>query len=502
MKKWLWPLALLLAGTAPAEAAPRVTLQLERASLHEVLMQLNQMTGFRLTGPGGAGRSNYKDPPNARRTRVDFRDIPIGKALREVAAAHDLIPQAAGGYVGFVPRGGVAGPKEGLAGPGSKIALSFHRLSQSEYRELVPGTGPASEERTLDLRLCLRSLEGDGDVFGAVRRLKLTDDQGRVREVPAEWYSQELGRGLPDERFLDLSVPWKGPHPPRLRKVEGTVEVFSGVAERKVVLTIPSGGVSAMPPTGVEGTSGPFRVKLLRLTTQAAVSARVRIEWATAGQNVVFNDEGMVRAALLLPDGQSVAMAGQARRGKADPAFVVGDFYAPAVGQPVSVEVMVPTRSSVVREEPLAIHDLTLPFGLPHALRTQPLHEPTRPLNPIRYRPPSPLPPVLQQPGGGVLRVALPRAPAGFRDEWSLGLQRQVAGGAWGSLHWVPLESEGAALTLEDLAEGTYRFTLRRLQRTIAGAPAGPPAVWKSPPLAIRKGRTANLTLPASLLGK
>lgn len=489
-------LAVLAFGAAPATAGPRVTLHLERASLHEVLMHLNQTTGLRLTGPGGSGRASYKDPPGAKRTRIEYRDAPIGRVLREIAAVHDLIPQAAGGYVGFVPRGNVSLPREVPGGKDSRIALSFHRLSQSEYREIVPGAGPVAEDRSLDLRLCLRALEGDGDVFGEVRKLRLTDDQGQVREIPAETYSQELGRGLPDERFLDLSVPWKGATPARLRRLEGVLEVAGGVTERKVTLAVPSGGAPVMAPTGIESQVGPFRVKLMRWATQNTVSARVRIEWA-AGQSLVFNDQGLVRAAVVLADGQSIPMAGQARRGKGDPSFALGDFYAPAAGQPVALEVMVPARNNIVREEAFAISDITLPFGLPYPLRTHPVHEPLRPLTFIRYRPPSPVPPAFQQSGGGTASLRLPGAALGSGVELTLGIQRSGNGGTWGPPHWISVEAPIESIALDNLSEGSYRFTLRCTFRAVDDAPIAP-QVWRSAPVSVRKGRRTDVVFPPS----
>lgn len=481
----------LLAWTGPAVAGPRVTLRLGRASLHEVLVRLGEETGYRFAAPGGVGQPGYQDPPGARRLPVAYENAPLGRVIREIAAAHDFVPRSAGGYVILFPCEGLTPARETAAGPRGEVQVSVQRLSQSEYREIVPGADAPREEKSLDLRLTLRVPDGEGDRLGAVKALSLTGADGQVRKVPASAYSRELGRGLPDERHLDLSLPWAGAHTPRLRRLEGLVEIYPEVDERKVELAV---GIAAGRSRGqllAEAVSAPFTVKLLRLTSGNSVTARVRIEWAPNPAHQL-NEQGQVRVSAVLADGRRVALSGEVRRGRGEPQHVMGDFFGAGTGPVTSLEVVVPVRAGTVRELPFALTDVTLPFGRPYPLRTQPLNEAPRPLRIVRYQGSPRVPAAFQDASGGILRIQARRSPAEENAEVVVGLRRKLPTGGWGAVHWVSFTGGEPWLELKGLAPGTYRIRLRRLEGAKVRVPVGGPKPLESREVVIQRGKTTT----------
>ncbi len=491
-----WVLVALLAGlipvaARPAVAGPRVTLRIGRASLHEVLMRLAEETGYRFAAPGGVGQPGYKDPPGAKRLPVTYENAPLGRVIREVAAAHEFQPRFAGGYVLLVPRGGLVLAGETAAGPRGEILVSVQRLSQSEYREIIPGADVPRDEKSLDLRLMLRAVDGEGDRLGAVKDLTLVDPQGRVRKAPVSAYNRSLERGLPDERFLDLSLPWDGEHAPRLKRLEGRVELYTEVAERKVEIPLgPASGRGRGQPLA-EAASSPFMVKVLRLGSGTAVSARIRVD-GTPSPSHQFNEQGQVRVTAILADGRRAPLSGEVRRGRGEPSHVLGDFFGPGNGPVSALEVIVPMRGSAVLEVPFALSDVVLPFGRPYPLRVQPLNEPLRPLKFVRYQHGPRTPAAFLDPAGGTLRIERREAPAENDAETQVGLRRKLPTGTWGAVHWVSIVSGDPWLELEDLAPGIYRVQMR------GGAATGaPPAGGRKPlettEITIQRGKTRTL---------
>jgi hypothetical protein len=494
-----WLLALTVFLALPAAASPRVTLRLEKVTLHEAIRRLSQETGIIFRTDQGAGQEGFQEPPGAARVDLKWENAPLGAVIRELCSTFALTPVPAGDEGFWFQSQPHPKPSEVISG---RTALSLASLHQSERTRVVPGAAGAAPERRLDLGLVLRALDGDADTLGPLTRLSLTDSGGRTVEVPLPGTPGEPR--LPDERcFNGLSVPWNGEPAARLRKLEAELSVYERVEERRLVLPLPLLPDGQVRPPGalLEQEVGAVHLKVLRAAVDQhsnecrpyfAGDVGLRLEWP-AGVDVVLDGLGSVRGALRTRAGISGPLRASIQPGVgpdgaryAECRLTGATPFTALQDVPAAIELIIPVRCGAVRKVAFQMENVTLPFGRPHSLRFTPLNLPPS-LPPSPSPPPHRVPDSLYDREGGALRLDLPSAPAGEPLEAAVGLSRRNPDGGWSPVRWVQVELESGVLRLEGLAPGVYRARLR-LSRRLPDGRLRPSGTDGAADLEIRKG--------------
>lgn len=472
----IWPLLPVLVGvvglSGAAHAGPRVTLKLENTTLHGALRGLALQTGYVFTGQGGLGQPGFKEPAGAQQARVDWKDRPVGKALRDLQNTFQVMFTPAGPTEIWVRRGNEI-RRAVSDGPG--VVVWLPRLQQSEQFRTVGGRDAGAPERRLSFSLALQATEGDADVLGSLTRLTLVDEAGRSRELLVQ--GAMLLPRLPDERRVnDLSTVWEGDNMARLRRLEGEIQLFDQVRELRVPVPLPAPSQPPMLPleTTIEG----IRVRVVSLAWAGSrLTGRVRLEWAKDSDTVPVQ-LSPVRLLARLENGEAY------RALSFDPTPV--DENSGAVDlqvtrelpdRTVSLEILVAVRARAARTVPFHLDNLALPFGQPIKLVLEP--QKVRPdLPATQDAPESNAPQAFRDPRGGSLRLPTPPAPPDGGDRTlAVGLRRQQGAG-WSPTRWVELDADETPPRLTGLAPGTYRarlrVTLRRGDGTVQPSPESP----------------------------
>ena len=457
-------LFLLLLAPGAALAGPRVTLTMENATLHTALRGLSAQTGYLFTGQGGLGQPGYREQASARRVRLDWKDVPLGKALRELQNSFQVAFAPAGATDLWVRSGMEYRRAEA---EGAEVAVSLPRIQQSELFRTVGGRDAGAPDRRLTLALSIRAVNGDVDTLGNLTRLALVDDSGRTQPLSLEGVT--LLPRLPDERRVsDISTSWNGTDVTRLRRLEGEIQVFDQVRELRVPIPLPAPNTA--PTLPLEATVEGMRVRVLALAWAGSrMSGRVRLEWAKDGAMVPVENMP-VRLLARLENGDSLR-APSLDPTPVDPASGVAELHVARElpGRAKSLELLVAVRGREARSVPFRLENVALPFGQPLKLTRDPQN--VRPDLPASHDAPEQNAPLaFRDPRGGSLRLpALPPAPDGGDRSLAVGLSRKE-GAAWSPTRWVELDPEEIPLRLTGLAPGVYRVRLRVTLRNADGS--------------------------------
>lgn len=456
---WLLAGCLTLLSALPAAAGPRVTLKLERASLHQIFLQLRSRTGLQFRSQDGTGEDAYKEPAGAKQVKVEWKDETLGRVIREICAAFDLSAQSMGdGGYWFRP-GSLPKRSEVLSGG---VAFSLGGISQSESATVTPGTEQPRVQRYTYLRLVCRAEEGDGDLIGALTKFSVTDEAGKVQEVPKAVIRLDSSYGLPDERMRSIGLNWQGEHPKRLAHVDGELELFDRVEEHRLVVAVPA---KTLP---VEQQLGAAKISVKKLTTEGRrTECRFTVEWPS-NVEVPLNGPGMLRTLLRLENGKTerVWLSSFVQPETPLTRSVQCEFTAEFSSPVASMEILVPTRQSSGKKVSFRIENAVMPFGRSLQLRLAPLNLKVRPTIAGSAGGRRGVPEPFYSRDGGALRVPTP----GIREEDAgvevqVGLSRQAQDGTWSPIRWSQYAATSEPLRLEKLAPGRYRIRVTYWQR-------------------------------------
>lgn len=237
---YLAVLALLLCASA-AQALPRVTLKVEDATLHDVLRQVRNQTGWTLIGPNTEGEEGYRPPPTAGRARFAWTDAGLGRVCREVGQAYGLRPVHQGGnLVLFRAEPFPAAPPPGSFTRGGAV-FTPGKVSQDQREVVAPGK--PQPPRPFLLPLTVRAPDGDPDTLYSLDNLRALDNLGREIILPRPavvWDGAIATGGPPDEwrPVLDLGVLDS-----RIRKLtllDGELVLFRHVRTERVEMPLSS----------------------------------------------------------------------------------------------------------------------------------------------------------------------------------------------------------------------------------------------------------------------
>ncbi len=453
-----WMITCLFFG-APASAAPRVTLTMESASFHEIIRKLHELTSFTFTSADGAGHRAFQDQPNARRVRVDWKEVPLGLVLRDLCSRFGQ-NVVSNGDNGFWFQAGLLPTRAEVVSGG--IAFSLGAIQQLDQTAIVPG-GPAPRfQRTLQLSLLCRALDGEGDVIGGLRRIALVDEGGKSRQPTAVLPAQDWS-ALPDERSRPITVHWEGEHARRLQRIEGELLAYSRLEEHR--WTVPLAG-SSPPAVPLQKELGPVSASIgvLRIAGRS-LQTEIQLNWP-ADADVTVRGLAAVRVFVRLENGQyqrlhGTVNAGEAPSGASGSRTLRMDLLGQCEGPPVALEVRVPVRTGPIRAIPFRIENVVLPFGRPLTLRTEPLHEAV-PAVPGGSDGRIEVPADLAAPQGGILEITLPGFARMPEATVTLGLSRKLEDGKWSAVRWVSVTGESPSARVEGLRPGVYRVRLRR----------------------------------------
>lgn len=454
-------------GVSPAAASPRVTLAMESATFHEVIRKLQELTSFTFTSADGAGHRAFQDPPNARRIRVEWKDMPLGLVLRDLCGrfGQNVVSNGDNGFW-FQP-GALAKRKEVLSGG---IAFSLGAIQQLDQTAVVPGGAAPRFQRTLHLSLICRALDGEGDVISGLKRMVLVDEGGKSHQPTAVLPAQDWA-ALPDERSRPITVHWQGEHARRLQRIEGELNAYSRLDEHR--WTVPLEG-SSPPVAPLEKELGPVsaRIGVLRVAGRS-VQTEIRLEWPDDA-DVTVRGPAAVRVFVKLDNGKyqrlhGAVKSGEVPSGAAESRTLSMELLGQCESSPVALEVRVPVRAGPMRAIPFRLENILLPFGQPLTLRTEPLGEKV-PALPGRSDGLAETPPALADLPGGTLVAEVPVAARKSHLAATLSLSRKMEDGRWSAFRWVRVPVESETVRLEGLRPGIYRV---RLRCDLPGEPRG-----------------------------
>lgn len=450
---------LLLGLTGrPAEAAPRLTLSLEKATLHTTLRALRAHYGWEVTGPQGAGTEGFVEAPGAPQSRFVWKEADGGTVLRSVAEAFRLeVAMPAPDVVRFTA--GTA-PARGVSYRGKRLMATLQEVIQREKVLQKGAAGTPEVTRSLELRLTLRTPGADSLALADLASLRVVDDRGRTLELEELPNLRLRGEGvsdLPDERTLTLKLTGFDPAAARLAVVEGKVTLFRTAETHR--LEIPR--EEALKPA--KRRAGPLELQVAGFQVSGRnVSGEYRLQWPEGTHLVVGTEPEKATGICFarLPNGRRVDLPGQ----------VIEQSLAP--GQPRTVRVRLSPFQ--LPEEPVAFV-----WDLPHRARPDGSAE-------FRFaNVPLPFASSLEAPKDtGTLLIRLARSISLREGELSVGVSRRVGQG-WGPIRWTSVElSPTGEARLRGVAPAQYRVRLR-FRRRDAGGKLGPPTMFKSVPATV-----------------
>src|SRR4051812_27297255 len=145
MRRGAWLLLLLCLAGRPAAAGPRITMDLDGATLDQAFRRLQERTGLVFRSQDGAGDPGYKDLPGAKRVRFVWKEATLGRVVRDLCGSFGLTASAMGDG-GFWFRPGALPKRPEVSVDG--VAFSVGGISQSEVLTVVPGVDAPQVQRS------------------------------------------------------------------------------------------------------------------------------------------------------------------------------------------------------------------------------------------------------------------------------------------------------------------------------------------------------------------
>ena len=471
--KLRYALALLLFGVVvsggPAFALPRVTLKLEKVSLHEALKQLRAATGWGLEGTNGEGTPDFEpDGDPGKRASFEWKDANLGRVCRDLSRAFGVSADASGpGMVVFREAEAARAPSPWTF-RSTGVALSVRSVSQTETHAAVPGQPRPEAQRTLKVDLTLVPDEGDPDIFCRLDQVQAVDVNGVIYPLttgPRD--ARPDGRVDAWEPSLQFKLAPRGT--PALARLEGTLILFGAVRHERVEVALPA----AEPVKRMVGQLE-LTLKQARLVGAKTLLVEVAASWPAGVSFAAAADgrEGLAFPGLRSRSGEledpDTTQIDDVQNGDVNSASLVALYTADPDDPPQSLVWDLTFRAGTYREIPFLFRNIPIPEA---GTRTATVPESR----------------------GAALRlpVRIGTAPA-RHGELAVGLSRRAPTGSWGPVRWytVPTDARGVAL-LRDVAPGEYRVTRRF--RAAAGKPPLATQAGGAVTIRVERGKTDDL---------
>lgn len=447
----LFALMLLMTLATPARAGLRVTFHGEELSQHELFVRLNKECGVVFRGNDNSGTDTFNGPPG-KRISFDWKKAAMGKVVRDICDAYGLVAYSYGsGQYGFQP-GSLPKRQETVK---DGIGFSLGSISESESLAVNTGTGERKFQRALNLQVIYRALDGEGDIFAAMSRLAIVEENGKTHEQKVQDYSY-LALGLPDEDSRSIGIPWQGELPKRVRAIEGELSLYTEAEDQRYRVALPGEELPA------DQQLGPVKLKFKRLSVlDRSLDLQVEMEWPAA-TDIAFYGRNAVRMIVQAGGGRFQVPYRSFKANAAAPGIntgtleYTGQFGAP----PTSLEIIIPTRTGPLRKVPFRLENVLMPFGRPFVLRTTPLNQQLRPAGATTAENLRASGPFFDRDGG---TLVLPKfVPAGGDPKLAtVGLSRREEMG-WSAVRWIQLAvTPDMPLKIPQLAPGEYQVRLR-----------------------------------------
>lgn len=465
MKRWVTAAAVALAVFAvPSAAAPRLTLKLKNVTLPEAVQRLRREYGwkFELAAPA----ANI-----TKRSSFDWREATVGTVFRQLSTAYGVTARQ--GERPGIYRLETATPPTGETQVREGVAVTLRRLRQEEVRTQVIGAAGAAVERTLEVLIGIRPLDGDPEVIYGLDRLRGLDDLGNeVRPVTPgllRRLNDSLPGSAPDEWLLRVPMEGALPQSTRLQTLEGEVVFYRSA--RSFHFETPLGEKQVAPLQ-----AGPMRITAIAVEQNGALlRGGFAVTWPKEVEvsSTAAAMPGMIAPWGRLADGTLVAVPVSYsaiyvdENGEQSARMV---FDPVSLGGPISALVWDVT----VKSEP----DKRIAFRF--------------------ERLPLPLAPGSPSAGASStasLAVSLKRAGSSAVGEVSIGLSPKKGAG-WGPVRWTTTETnEQGVARLEGVTPGTWRVLVRFRPRSADGALGAerPAKLRGGEILSLSKGKTLTL---------
>ncbi len=475
-------LACLL-GAEPARAEnPRITLRVQEVSLDAVLRELQRVSFVRLRNAAprpSPGATPPRPAPWLERASFDWRDVPLSRALREVAARFGVAPVGGGDELQFYPRSvRAAGPEPRPVRQGevNLTVVGLQRYEQFTRRLLDPDAAGSRNASSHAVTLRVHWEDGDASDLAGIANVRATDGNGRtVTGTAAAGY---FFGGFPDETQFQLSFPALTAGTTKLAVVEGELLRYPPRRRRRLQVPVPLAEAVVQVPvepdllfavsrfreeefaveenTAVgtpEGNAFTSHRFTLRARTYQRNNAAER--WAWKGRGGGRQRTGDLQPYLKGASGRLYPWSNSEGAGYSDAIWGEVDYALTFTDIPEPVVAVIwdlEERPQPQRWMRFKLQNLILPS--PASAAAAPVYVTLPPPPEGNGAAPAPY----HQPGGGGLRFAVSPPPGSFPGgSVLLGLGRQTAQD-YDLLSWteVAVGAEGT-VTLPDLAPGRYR---------------------------------------------
>lgn len=482
-------LFVLLLCAAPAAAAQRATMALDRVTLHEALLRIRYQLGWDLRGPSGEGTDWYEQADNAPRSSFNWKNATLGKICRDVGEAFHCVPQ-------YGPQGTIQFENRADSGRSAisttRENISFTLTDVSALRSVDLNAAKPQPRPSCQLKLAVRPFDSDLDYLYAVDKLQGVDNLGHAvrwdRKEPLR--PQPLsagGGGRPDEWQVEATLPNVDARATRLDRLEGELVLFRDVQNVRVEVPIQT---AQLPLTR---TAGPVEITIIQIQQPAPTSVQVRFEVTWPGDleitTALHGNPGFPYAAVKLASGRISRTGGSATISTRDVTRRVllncvheGNGSDP----PVALIWDLAIKSQPDRRIPFRLENIPLPFG--GAERGAAAAAP---------RPAAPSPGPALSPNGTLASEVIIGSRAAGDGELAIGLSVRKPNGAWDAVRWkqVPVDEEGVA-NLDGIPPGTYRVFRKFRARGPDGALQPATTGWANAEVVVHVEAGKTLKLP------
>ena len=454
---WVIGIAVTFSVIAPCQAAPRLTLKLQNVTLPEAIQRLRREYGWKL-------ELGASIAPSTKRASFDWRAATVGTVFRQLSAAYGVgarLGERPGLYrfEASQPSGGETQLREG-------VAVTLRRLRQEEVRTQAIGAAGATVERSLDVLLAVRPLEGDPDVLYGLDRLRGVDDLGNeVRPVMPGFLrrmNESLPGSAPDEWLLRIPLEGTLPQSKRLQSLEGEVLFYRSAKSHRFETPLGEREIAPLQ-------AGPMRISAISVEQHGALlRGGYAVTWpkefevssSAAAMAGMIAPWGRLADGTLVPIPVSYSAIYADEKGEQSARMV---FDPVGVGGPITALVWdVMTKSEPDRRIVFRFERLPLPLA-PGSLASV-------------------------SAATASLVIALKRAGAPAVGEVAIGLSPK-RGAGWGPVRWTTTETDDqGSARLEGLSPGTWRVLIRHRPRSEDGT-LGPEKAAK-----LRAGDVVTLT--------
>lgn len=479
---------LALLSGYPASATPRVTLRLERATFHDALIQLKQVTGWDLRGPSGEGSDFYEPGPNPARGTFNWQDASLGKVCRDIGETFRCVARYSGPSTLRFEAQPAAPPGARPVAAVTRSGITFLATQVERVRLLNLESAPPRPGQECRLHLAFRPADGDPARIYGLNNVRGADNLGRA----VAWNRSEVQRpdeptdSRPDEWAVETTLRGMDPSASRLVWLEGELLLFREIQRQRVDMPLMG---TTLP---FVRTDGPVEVMVSEVRQPGPGSVQLRVEerWnndleVSSASN---NSPNWPYPAVRLASGRVLRMGGSATASldEGRRRVILSCAYEGNSGDPpVSIVWDLLIRSQPDDRLTLRLENIPLGAGSPTVAGAARGGV----MKPVAAPPPI-------GPGALSSQVLLEGQPGG-EGELAVGLSRKKPDGTWDAVRWQVLDTDAnGTAVLDGVAPGTYRV-LRKFQpsaRNRSPVPTG--ARWENDNVTVKVEPSRTMTLP------